>query len=63
MLVKLCEIYGVGIQFFYLEDLPDPDRIETAEERLLLAVVRGLNDEGRKKVLAYAEDLALTGRY
>ena len=63
MLIKLCEIYGVEIQFFYLDDEPDPEQPATAEERFLLTIFRGLNDEGRKKVLTYAEDLSLTGRY
>lgn len=61
MLVKLCEIYDVGIQFFFFEDLPELQR--TDEEDSLLAVFRSLNAEGREKVLAYAEDLSLTGRY
>lgn len=61
MLVKLCEIYGVGIQFFFCEDLPDPEL--TPEEIALLAYFRGLNEEGRQKGLSYLEDLIDTGKY
>lgn len=63
MLVKLCEIYDVGIQFFFEDDLPDPDQVHVEEERRLLAYFRALNEEGREKALSYLEDLSCTGKY
>ena len=55
MLVKLCQIYGVGIQFFFSEDLPDPEL--TPEETELLQRFGRLSVEGQGKVLAYINDL------
>lgn len=55
MLVKLCETYGVGIQYFFTDDLPDPDHTE--EESRLLQRFGRLSVEGQGKVLAYIEDL------
>lgn len=64
MFLVLCDVYEVpSVSFFFDEDEPDPEQPATAEERFLLTIFRGLNDEGRKKVLTYAEDLSLTGRY
>ena len=61
MLLSLCDLYSIdSISELYGEE---PVAAPSADEAALLALFRGMNEEGREKVLSYASDLERTGQY
>lgn len=66
VLIKLFNVLDIDANYIFQDVMPlnkrNPPPL-TAEEVKLLGYYKTLNEEGREKLLDYAEDLAASGRY
>lgn len=66
-LEKLANIFGVSIEYLMGlsddTDSPSSNSSLTAGEQQIVSSFRQLNEEGRERLLNYADDLVASGRY
>ena len=61
---KLCSLFSVTPQYLLsASDEPEAPAGIAGDEQVLLGFYRELNDEGKEKLVDYADDLCSSGKY
>lgn len=61
--VDLAEYLGISMSDLVGDTVSNSDTQTSEESRKLLELLSQLNEEGREKLLEYADDLVLSGKY
>lgn len=61
---KIFEILQCDANYLYQDEIGERDTIvPPAADRKLLSLLHQLNDEGQEKLIDYADDLVMSGKY
>lgn len=65
--IKIADYFGISVDSLLGRDVPASGGVTNLQfsdaETNLITCFRQLNEEGQEKVLGYADDLVLSGRY
>lgn len=64
LVMPICNLLNITVGQFYGEEEKSPSTAEAVPgEEQLISLYRDLNDEGREKLVDYADDLVSSGKY
>lgn len=64
LVIPICNLLNITVGQFYGEEEKSPSTAEAVPgEEQLISLYRDLNDEGREKLVDYADDLVSSGKY